>query len=55
MWPFSFCSPVVPDVLAAKQLRRPGFDARDDNDESRGVIRETIAFVARHVPAAAPP
>jgi dienelactone hydrolase len=28
-----------------------GFDARDDNDESRRVIRETIAFVARHLRA----
>lgn len=30
-----------------------GFDARDDNDESRRVIRETIAFVARQLHASA--
>jgi acetyl esterase/lipase len=28
---------------------RHGFDVRDDNDESRRVIRETLAFVARHL------
>jgi acetyl esterase/lipase len=29
-----------------------GFDARDDNDESRRVIRATIAFIERHLRAA---